>query len=549
MQYRWLGEVSRAERDRLKASLQVSLRRLSQDFNAELSADCALLVPRQPIGNPADRETAYAERFQRLSDSRHLIKSVFRVVPQNGALTLRKLDRETGNFSDIEWPREWAPIHAGLSSRFFNDDGPFHGLPGGTDRFADLIEMPRFGGPGPMGETEWLLLQADLDYIRGTLIPELLQRDLGAQAAGDYQAEIVLNANPSQVIYSSGAKPANRSARSVDAEVRLFDVHIEPPRRDGGRFGPGGRGPQEPSAADRGRWTLTLKHRAGSLEAVVAQARWRNLALASGLFLLLVAAVAALVSFSRRAQRLAELQMEFVAGVSHELRTPLSVMRTAGHNLRGPMANDPGRVQRYGALIEDESEKLTAIVEQVLRFANANAGRVIGTPEAVSIENLIDRAIRDDRKTIEQSGCVLERTIDPALPPVLGDSTALKHAIQNLLSNAAKYGKVGRWIGVSASLDEESRGGPSVEIRISDRGPGIPPGELGHIFDAFYRGKKAVEDQVHGTGLGLSLVKRIIEAHHGSIAVRSQTGKGTEFIVHLPAAPLEHEHDFADSVS
>jgi signal transduction histidine kinase len=550
LQYHWLGKVSRAERDALRGSLQVGLQRLSQDFNAEVSADCSALVPQHLNLNPSDRESEYTERFLRLRDSggyHHLIKGLFRVVPQAGSLGLRKLNPTARSFTTVDWPRDWAEVNQGLSARLFSNDRPLHGPPRGTDQVPDLIVIPRFGGPGPMGETEWVLIQVDLDFIRTTVIPELLQRDLGAQAASDYQTEITMNDDPSTLIYTSGPASRDKSAKAVDAAIRLFDAQVEPPARFG-EVRERRHGPREAMMSDRGRWTLSLRHRAGSLEAVVAQARWRNLAMALGLFLLLVAAVAALVLFSRRAQRLAEIQMEFVAGVSHELRTPLSVMRTAGHNLRGSMAHDPVRVQRYGALIEDESEKLTAIVEQVLRFANAKAGRVVGTSEPVFIEGLIDEAIRADRKAIEQSGCVLERKIEAELPPVLGDSTALKHALQNLLSNAAKYGKVGQWIGVSASLEQEAPGAPAVEIRIADHGPGIPPSELGHIFDAFYRGKKAIEDQVHGTGLGLSLVKRIIEAHHGSIAVRSEAGKGTEFIVHLPTATLEQEHDLANSV-
>ena len=88
-----------------------------------------------------------------------------------------------------------------------------------------------------------------------------------------------------------------------------------------------------------------------------------------------------------------------------------------------------------------------------------------------------------------------------------------------------------------------------VEIRVADHGPGIPQDELGHIFDTFYRGKRAVEDQIHGTGLGLSLVKRIIEAHAGTVTAQSEPGKGTEFVVRIPAAPADQIDEFADTVN
>jgi signal transduction histidine kinase len=110
-----------------------------------------------------------------------------------------------------------------------------------------------------------------------------------------------------------------------------------------------------------------------------------------------------------------------------------------------------------------------------------------------------------------------------------------------------KYGTKGaNWIGVYAEaiIDEQ---GAATQIRVADHGPGIPPDEQRRIFDPFFRGRGAVEDQVHGTGLGLNLVKSIIEAHGGSIRVASEPAKGTEFTIRLPAAPAEFQHAFAHS--
>ncbi|MCC7153035.1 MAG: ATP-binding protein, partial [Bryobacterales bacterium] len=124
------------------------------------------------------------------------------------------------------------------------------------------------------------------------------------------------------------------------------------------------------------------------------------------------------------------------------------------------------------------------------------------------------------------------------------------HALQNLITNAAKYGADGlNWIGVTArrvTLKDHA----GVEIRVSDKGPGIPEAEQGNIFDPFYRGKRALRDQIQGTGLGLSLVKGIVEAHGGSISVESEPAKGTHFIIRLPApdAP-EHQNELTDSLS
>ena len=295
------------------------------------------------------------------------------------------------------------------------------------------------------------------------------------------------------------------------------------------------------------RWQLLVRHQAGSLEAVVSRARWQNLATSLGILLLILATMAALVRFSRRAQRLAELQMTFVAGVSHELRTPLTVIRTAAFNLQGKLAARPESVSRYGALIQAESEKLAALVEQVLRFASTQAGHVIRAREPFAVETLIEEGLQSSRASLEGPLLVVEKHIDPNLPLVLADGLAMRHALQNLVDNALKYGTEGsNWIGMFASAVTDENG-PAVEIRVADHGPGIPLDEQKHIFDPFFRGRRAVQDQVHGTGLGLNLVKRIVEAHGGSIRVHSQPMQGTEFVMRIPAAPPELQNELTHS--
>jgi signal transduction histidine kinase len=424
--------------------------------------------------------------------------------------------------------------------------------------------MPFFGPPEDHDpfrrrESHWLLLEIDSGYLSSALIPELLRRDLGDAAMQEYDFEVFARSDPRSTIYAS-AHDRDFPLEAADASVGFFDVHPEfrprragPPRSDHGPIPPGppprGAGPGHPRPPDAiglpGRWVLAARHRSGSLESAVARTRTRNLLVSSAMLLLILTAGAALVRFTRSAQKLAELQMEFVAGVSHELRTPLSVMRTAGHNLQTHVAGDPAKVQKYGALIEHESEKLTAVVEQILQFSNAKAGRIIGPRVPVSIASVIDDALAADRKVIEDSGCVVQKSIDPELEPVLGDRTTLTHAVKNLITNAAKYGSTGDWIGISAAMRNNGRS--LVEIRIADRGEGVEPDELQQIFEPFYRGKKAVAEQIHGTGLGLSLVKRIVEAHEGTITVENASPRGTAFVIRLPTAPAQLTHEFENS--
>jgi signal transduction histidine kinase len=555
LQYRWIGEVSVAERERLRGSLQASLHRLSRDLNSEISADCNALLPdvSEP-GAPVPEAQVAARYKQWKRTSRHA--SVFRQVAiarrTGDAVELRVLDADKGVFVPAEWPSAWDATRRRMEFRLSHNGRPNRDFPGpqqGPGPPIDeglVFEMPlRAPGPhGPFpvpfgqGGAGWLIVELDPAYLRDTLLPEVLQRHLGSGGTLDYQVEVVTRTHPPSVVYQSDRQAGKLTARVADASVGILELRHEPmfPRRGPG---PGDRdaGPPRGPVPDSGRWQLLVRHHAGSLEAVVARARWRNLAVTAGVLLLIVAALAAFVRFTRRAQKLAQLQIEFVAGVSHELRTPLAVIGTAAYNLQGRLAHHPAQVARYGELIMQETSRLNQMIEQVLTFAGTQAGRIIHGSEPVSVETVIEQTMESAKPIIQGSHCVIEKNIDPGLPRVMGDATALKHALENLLNNAVKYGsKDEAWIGISArQIDGNEK--HAVEIRVADRGPGIPRDEQEHIFEAFFRGRSAVQDQVHGTGLGLHLVKKIVEAHGGSIRVKSEPMEGTEFILLFPAAP------------
>jgi signal transduction histidine kinase len=568
LQYRWIGEISRAEQDRLKAGLGASLSRVSQSFNSDLETACSALLPSNAEVEAAGREEAYSKRYQRWRNSaRHgLFADIVVAVPAEGDVRLNRIDQTTGRFSPAEWPSSWQTMRERLRARLYRRGPP----PSPADD-SNLIEVPRFAVPSSLNERtrpeqDWLILEVNVNYVRATMLPALLGAHLASGDALAYDAEVFVRSDPSQVIYRSRPDAEHRIGDNVDASVTLFGIrHGEISRRAfrssreyGGRSGEQPfrrfvRGPEGASAMgpmpppQMGRWQLVVQSRAGSLAALVDRTRRRNLVLSGAILVLLVATLGLLLRFSRKAQQLAELQLNFVAGVSHELRTPLTVIRTAAFNLKGKLSSNPQQVERYGLLIQDEAEKLTAMVEQVLRFAGARAGRVINERTPLAMDDVFEHLLGSRRSLFEGAGVTLEKRIEPDLPLVLGDEMALRHAIQNLLDNAVKYGANGsRWIGLSASKAINGRM-TEVEVRVSDRGPGIPADEQSRIFDAFFRGRRAIEDQIHGTGLGLNLVKKIAEAHGGSVRVISDPSQGTEFVMRIPAAPPELRNEFAHS--
>jgi signal transduction histidine kinase len=556
LQYRWIGEVAQAERQRLHEDLQSRLNFLRRSFDDQVSSRIYELVPAGAVIESLGREQAYLARLRHARETKNEVaRRVALAIPEGDSLHLEVADQDAARFAEARWPEEWRALRDQMLARMNHE--PFRVQPGGM---PPVVDIPRFD-PADGRAQEWLIVELNLDTLRTAMLPPLLNRYLASEGRSDYDAEILTNTETPQVIYRSG-----QVGDAADASVALLDLPDNGPMRGRGPapgpprgFGmpperrgpppdrPQARGPDRP--ADRGQWTLRVHHRAGSLEAIVAQARWRNVMLSGAILLLILMLAASLLGLSRQRQRMAELEMNFVAGVSHELRTPLTVIRTAAFNLRGKIAHDPGQVERYGQLIQEESEKLTALVERVLRYGSAKAGQVVRQREPVDVANIIEQSLRSTRDVAERSGLVLEQHVSAQLPVILADQVALRHAVQNLVENAIKYGNAENgWVGIFADAVPTAQGS-AVEIRVVDRGPGIPADEREHIFDPFFRGRRALADQVHGTGLGLNLVKKIVEAHGGTIQVNSQPMHGAEFVVRIPAAPPEFQHEFAHSLS
>jgi signal transduction histidine kinase len=521
LQYRWAGQVSEAERTRLEASLRGGLERVARDMNAAFRADIVSLTLRGESEDRAPRNNAFLGKVRALK-SKYSGELPFAklglILPSGGDPTLLLYNKQADSLETQPWPDEWSHLRQQTIARL---RGPGFGPPTHNHDLL-LFEIPNFGvrppAPASRGEVDWLVAQANPHFYRSKVLPQLFAQYFGANFASDFRF--------------------NLSPRAPGSPQDRLGVPAFTNDGDPGRSG----GPMIPFMGNRGRWTLRLEQNGGGLDRIVEQARWRNLAVSFSLLLLMLATVFALFRISRRAEELAMMQMNFVAGVSHELRTPLTVIRTAAFNLRGRLAAKPEQVEKYGKLIQEESEKLGAMVEQVLRFASANTGLVIRQKEPASVANLLEEGLRGSSLALRGNEIEIERNIDPNLPPVQVDEQAMRHALQNLIENALKYGTDStNWIGVSARAAAPGQ----IEIRVSDRGAGIPEKERARIFEPFFRGERALSDQIHGTGLGLNLVKRIVEAHDGSIRVESELGQGSSFVITLPVAPAESIDEFA----
>lgn len=508
LQYKWIGEVSNAERERRSAHVRAASARLAAEFNGEVAREFFPL---------------HFSRAALRGSAQHAIIQNFFVAEAAGggglALHLWRPDRE--QFEPAEWPDRLVPLRRRLEAQ----SGQF--MPGFAFADPDIPALiaPRFSPGRPPRFGGWSVAELDLRYIRNDFLPELVQSHFGVEGRLDYRISVVDRADRTKMIYSTEA--TNDPGGPADATAGLLQLRPEPGRRFRAFLGPP-PGPDAPGfrwSEDSAPWQLLVRHRAGSLEAAVAQVRRRNLAVSSFILILMAAGMIMLVISTRRAQRLARLQMEFVAGVSHELKTPLAVICSAGENLADGLVASTKQAQRYGSLIRTEGRRLSEMVDQILGLAGMQI-----RPEPANLSEVIDRAVAVFEPQLNQSGCIVEKRLAPDLPPVLADSRWLAHAVQNLVSNAIKYGD-GKWIGIRS----EAAAGQA-RVHVEDRGPGIDPSDLPHTFEPFYRGRNATGSQIHGVGLGLNLVKRIAEAHGGAVDVKSAPGQGARFTLSLPLA-------------
>lgn len=514
LQYRWIAQLGASERKLLDASIERGTRNFREEFNTELST----LIDRTMRG-PDHTPAAIAARFHAVAATlQHpqILRSLY-MATGSPKLT-RVID---GGVVPAEWPGYLARLSDDLRDPedgppprpFWNEDPPAIAVP--------MAPPPRPGppdkGPPPRNREDgdppgWLIFEFDSVYITKHLVPELIAKHLGP----GFDVEVVSTTDLTHPLIGSAiAHP--------DATTGFFEFHPEPPRERAGR--PRRHDPPQPPQFATSRWQLRVKHQSGSVALEVAGARHRNLAITGAVLLLMALSSAALVVSLRRSEELNRMQMDFVAGVSHELRTPLSVIRSAGENLAdGVVAAD--KTATYGALVRDEGRRLSNMVEQILRFAGVESGRAPYTFAAVSASKLIDRALEESRATLEN--VVVEKQIQEALPNVMADESSISHCLQNLLGNAVKYGD-GKWVRVEAA-----RQGAFVEFAIADRGPGVDPAEKRSVFNPFFRGKKAIDNQIHGLGIGLSLVKRVAETHGGRVNVRNQPDGGARFSMLIP---------------
>lgn len=565
MQYIWLGRLSEGELTRMRSNLHISATRMASDFDSEISRLHEYLFRvdfDQPEQLPNILQST-VNKWQTGAVRQDLIRSVFygrmseNNTPEVFLLDSAKpeLHRVSDTLSNpivLKLQRMRAMRSAGkeknnliIMQGHLLADYPYIIVT--VNPMRKMLNLP---WEQPAEEIIAVLLDTNavkswMDSLAGIHFGTSFENDVDIAVINDDQSEFFYKSNPNLPI-------AHWSKSDISAEIArirtqdMFMVRVKGTRdkttmktltvtqsiETSERTSNGAFNPIMDSIVTRlhadiktSGCTLRVIHREGSLENAVKIVRWRNLFISAGVLLIMAAGLVILLIAQRKERILANQQLEFVAGVSHELKTPLAVIRSAGENLSDAIVTDANDVRRYGELIRGESKRLSDMVDQILDFSGIITDKNSLKMERLDLSIIITKCIAsfpngtpihfENRQTTHNT--------------IKGNHEALQTIFNNLIANAIKYNRANAPIRIT--LTDES---PYIRTDITDCGIGIDKKDIPHIFEPFFRASGVRDAQIHGNGLGLSIVERYVALHSGTIRVESEPGKGSTFSVFLP---------------
>lgn len=563
-QYKWVGQISQAEQERLQKRLDLDAQHFADDFNRILQNTYFSFQ-----SNGENWANNFLDRYalwQQNSPYPKLIKDFF-VIQPNGELS--RFDAKTKQFTPIAASDKFVALQNNFEpideknltltmpiydqpNRFTATRHPFDAIEAQSSIPPSILQMPNV--------LAYLVIQLDEEVIKNRIINDLTKKYF---PEGDYKLSVFSKRQNTAIFQTENLEKADVSVpmfelmpenlaffvnkdllttlnNSGEKQQLILNQRVESristtsPIQNGQVKiqvfnGNNNQIFERKALNSNALWALNVQHNSGSLEQFVGSSRRKNLLISFGILGLLGGSIGLIFLSARRAQMLAQRQLDFVSAVSHEFRTPIAVIYSAAENLADGVAREGTQVSRYGNLIKGEGKKLGSMVEQILEFAGARSGRKKYDFRQTDLKTVVESALNDCQPLIAEKDFTIETEILDDLPIIQADSNALSHAIQNLIINGIKYSNGSNWLRISAK-----NGGGTIKIAVEDRGIGIAKKDLKQIFSPFYRAKSVVDAQIHGNGLGLSLVKQTIDAHHGKIEVQSEVGKGSKFVIELP---------------
>jgi signal transduction histidine kinase len=345
------------------------------------------------------------------------------------------------------------------------------------------------------------------EYLRQTFFPEMLDDLITENTTGEKGERLAMMIYPADDEGAYEDKPlvvsAGWSKEKPEVSRKLDDVF-------------------------RGL-ALGIKFQGTSVDAIGRRWVMQSFMILAALSLLMIGGLVLTYRSVSKEVALAHLKSDFVSNVSHELRTPLALIRLYAETLELGRITTPEKKEEYYRIIRKESERLTALINNILDFSRIEAGRKEYDFRETDIAELVRNTLDAYRYQIEQQGFAFEQSIDSSIPAVRVDREAIARALLNLVNNALKYSADEKFLGVKLY-----RANDKLKLEVVDRGIGITRREQSKIFEKFYRTGDALVHNTKGSGLGLSLVRHITRAHGGEVEVESSPGKGSKFILTLP---------------
>lgn len=345
-------------------------------------------------------------------------------------------------------------------------------------------------------------------YLKQKLFPSMLEELLEKKLADEGGNPLAMS------IYAGGDPESGSEMKQVAVSAGWGDGKPEVSRKFEDAF--------------RGL-ALGIKYQGTSIQQLGQIWVHRSFAILAILSLMIIGGIVLTKHIVSKEMAVARLKSDFVSNVSHELRTPLALIRLYAETLELGRISTQEKKQQYYRIIRKESERLTALINNILDFSRIEAGRKEYEFRETDISELVRNTLDSYRYQVEQQGFALEENIETNLPTVNIDREAIARALVNLVNNALKYSHQEKFLGVKLYKEKSV-----VKLEVEDHGIGIERRDQSKIFEKFYRAGDPLVHNTKGSGLGLSLVRHISEAHGGDIEVESTPGRGSKFILSLP---------------
>ncbi|MGH9873479.1 MAG: sensor histidine kinase [Pyrinomonadaceae bacterium] len=355
-------------------------------------------------------------------------------------------------------------------------------------------------------------MSIDPNYLKKTFLPEMLDELITQKLTEDKNEQLAMMVYPADNEGGREDKPVATSAGwskgKPEVMRKLEDVF-------------------------RGL-ALGIKFQGTTADAIGRRWVTQSFLILGALSLLMIGGLVLTFRSVSKEMALAHLKADFVSNVSHELRTPLALIRLYAETLELGRITTQEKKEDYYRIIRKESERLTALINNILDFSRIEAGRKEYDFRETDIAELVRNTLDAYRYQIEQQGFAFEQSIDESIPAVRIDREAIARALVNLVNNALKYSANEKFLGVKLYRADDR-----LKLEVVDRGIGITRREQSKIFEKFYRTGDPLVHNTKGSGLGLSLVRHITRAHGGDVEVESTPGKGSKFILSLPLAAAQ----------